>query len=367
MNIVFCIKKLADAAGGAERVLVDVANGLASRGHQVQVLSFDEQGQLPFYEFSELVSFTPLGVSGGGPFSFVIRHLKMKKFASDLNSDVIFGFLPSIYIILSYLFWLTPQKFIACEHITRAWYKRRQMRYVAVVIAALLSSKISFLSVGIAREYLGIPKGRKIILPNPVRAFNKQAKVMGKGKQSYTILNVGRLVEFKDQAILIRAFAKLVAEFPKWRLKIIGKGALKPDLEALIKHLDLNDVVKMIDFSGDIEGDYASADLFVIPSRYEGFGLVTAEASSCGLPCVGFSDAPGTNSIIRHGENGILIIHSGDKLEALTSALRRLMDNPKEMQRLGKNGLSRPSWFELEAVLDHWEETISSCIGKNRD
>ena len=70
--------------------------------------------------------------------------------------------------------------------------------------------------------------------------------------------------------------------------------------------MGLNEVVHIIDQSNDIESDYANADLFVIPSQYEGFGLVTAEASSCGLPCVGFHDAVGTNSIIQDGENGIL-------------------------------------------------------------
>nr|ADD96618.1 putative UDP galactose lipooligosaccharide galactosyltransferase [uncultured organism MedDCM-OCT-S12-C71] len=181
---------------------------------------------------------------------------------------------------------------------------------------------------------------------------------MADGKRHYTMLNVGRLVEFKDHKTLIKAFAAVVTEFPRWRLKIIGTGALRTDLDTLVESLSLNNVVKIIDRSDDIETDYANADLFVIPSRYEGFGLVTAEASSCGLPCVGFYDAPGTNSIIQDGENGVLVNHNGDKVAALASAFRQLLGNPREMRRLGKNGLFRPNWFELDTVLDHWEETI---------
>ena len=363
MNIVFCIKELAGIAGGAERVLADIANGLANRGHRVHVLSFDEEGQEPFYKFSRAVTFVPLGDSGPGVFSSVSRFLRLKKRAMHLEPDVIYGFLPSTYIFLSILFCLTPQKFIACEHIARSWYHRRPFRYVAVVLASLLSSRMSFLSAEIAREYRGIPERKKIILPNPVRAFHKQAKVMDGTAILYDV-GVGGLLN-QRQKTLIKAFGSIVAEFPKWRLTIIGTGVLRANLDALVDQMGLNEVVHIIDQSSDIESDYANADLFVIPSQYEGFGLVTAEASSCGLPCVGFHDAVGTNSIIQDGENGILVKHNGDRVEALASVLRLLMKNPKEMQRLGQNGLSRPSWFELEAVLDHWEETVAAIAEVN--
>ena len=366
MNIVFCIKELAGIAGGAERVLADIANGLTSRGHSVHVMSLDDEGQQPFYRFSPNVKFVPIGRSGTGTFSTACQFVRMKKRASDLKPDVIFGFLPSAYIVLSILFWLTPQTFIACEHITRSWYRRRPFRYSAVVLASLLSSKMSFLSADIARGYRGIPERKKIILQNPVREFQRQANVMSNAKRHYTMLNVGRLVEFKDQKTLIKAFGAIVGDFPEWRLTIIGKGALRKSLDALIESMGLSMAIQIIDQSDDIENDYANADLFVIPSHYEGFGLVTAEASSCGLPCVGFDDAAGTNSIIRNGENGILVKPEGDRVASLVSALRLLMENPEEMRRLGQNGLSRPGWFELEAVLDRWEETISANIDVNR-
>ena len=359
MKIVFCIKKLAGIAGGAERVLADIANGLTRRGHSVHVISLDDESQQPFYSFSSDVRFVPIGRSGTGTFSTACQFLRMRKFASDLKPDVIFGFLPSSYIFLSILFWLTPQTFIACEHITRSWYDRRPLKYSAVVLASLLSSKMSFLSADIARGYRGIPERKKIILQNPVRAFRKQANVMAETKRHYTMLNVGRLVEFKDQKTLIKAFGAIAGDFPDWRLKIIGTGALRKNLDALIERMGLTMVVRIIEHSDDIESDYADADLFVISSFYEGFGLVTAEASSCGLPCVGFDDATGTNSIIRHGENGILVKAEGDRVASLVSALRLLMDNPEDMRRLGQNGLSRPTWFELETVVDQWEETIS--------
>ena len=158
-------------------------------------------------------------------------------------------------------------------------------------LAGILSTKISFLSLDIAKDFSLIPERRKIILHNPVRPASKEADVMGISKSQYVMLNVGRLVEFKDQKTLIGAFGMIADEFPNWRLKIIGQGPLRAELDRTIEGLGLSKVVEIIDKSKRIEDEYANADLFVSSSIYEGFGLVTAEASSTGLPCVGFHDA----------------------------------------------------------------------------
>ena len=137
MQIVFCIKKLAGIAGGAERVLADIANGLTRRGHSVHVISLDDESHQPFYSFSSDVRFVPIGRSGTGTFSTACQFLRMRKFASDLKPDVIFGFLPSSYIFLSILFWLTPQTFIACEHITEVGMSSAS-KYSAVVLGSVI-------------------------------------------------------------------------------------------------------------------------------------------------------------------------------------------------------------------------------------
>ena len=147
----------------------------------MHVMSLDDESQQPFYSFSSDVRFVPIGRSGTGTFSTACQFLRMRKFASDLKPDVIFGFLPSSYIFLSILFWLTPQTFIACEHITRSWYSRRPLKYSAVVFASLLSSKMSFLSADIGRGYRGIPE-RKNHPAKPGKAFRKQANVMAESK-----------------------------------------------------------------------------------------------------------------------------------------------------------------------------------------
>ena len=362
MRIVFCIKNLAGVSGGAEWVLASVANGLSCRGYDVYVLSFDAKGQQPFYEFSSLVHLVNLGEHNVGFLSNLTQFLYMKREVIRLKPDVVFGFLPSTFVALSVLFWFSNIKFVACEHIIRDWYNGRLAKYFFVSLAGNMSSHISFLSEEIAKGYKLIPRKKKLILHNPVRVMPKIAKVMASTKPNFTILNVGRLVEFKDQKTLIDAFYKIHAEFPEWRLRIIGQGELKLSLLSQIERLAIGNIVEILDRSGDIEGEYAESDLFVVTSSFEGFGLVTAEASSAGLPCIGFSDCEGTNKIIKHGFNGVLVASDGDRVGSLAASLRALLRDKKELRRLGKNGLSRPASYEIDNVLDHWEETIDFVL-----
>lgn len=358
MRIVFCIKKLAGVSGGAEWVLTSVANGLSRRGYVIYVLSFDNDGAESFYKFSQSVHLINLGGGGANNVSRVMQLWRMKRAAARLKPDVVFGFLPSTFVALSVLFYFTNIKFIACEHIIRDWYKSHWIKYFLVTLAGNISFRISFLSKEIAKDYAYIASKRKVVLNNPVRIMSKTANVMAKSKTVFTILNVGRLVEFKDQKTLIEAFSRIRDDFPNWRLRIIGQGELKGQLSLQIESLELGDVAKIIDRSDDIEGEYANSDIFIVSSTYEGFGLVTAEASSAGLPCVGFRDSEGTNKIIRNGDNGILVEPSDNRVEALAACMRELLGDRKRMRQLGTNGLSRPASYELEYVLDRWEEVI---------
>ena len=101
-------------------------------------------------------------------------------------------------------------------------------------------------------------------------------------------------------------FQKLIS-FPDWDLRIVGEGSLKNELNKKIISLNLSDRVFITDFTKKIESEYIRADLFVVSSIYESFGLVTAEAMSFGLPCLGFDDCPGTNDLIIHKKTGILV------------------------------------------------------------
>lgn len=144
------------------------------------------------------------------------------------------------------------------------------------------------------------------------------------------ILAVGKLKPQKNFALLIEAFAR-IASSTDASLAIVGEGALRSQLEAQVARLGLQGRVQLPGFSTTPGDWYAGADLFVLPSDYEGFGNVLVEAMHCGLPVVA-TDCPfGPAEVLGHGQWGTLV-PPGDA-EALAGAIRAALACPADSQR----------------------------------
>ncbi len=132
-----------------------------------------------------------------------------------------------------------------------------------------------------------------------------QDKLWGAGFDRH-ILAVGRLSAEKDHATLIRAFSMLPTEINA-KLIILGEGPLRAELEALVAQLDLGARVSFPGFTTDPFLWFRSADLFVLSSRWEGFGNVIVEAMACGLPVISTNCPSGPAEILEEGRYGELV------------------------------------------------------------
>jgi glycosyltransferase involved in cell wall biosynthesis len=160
---------------------------------------------------------------------------------------------------------------------------------------------------------------------------------------------------------LIDSFATLAERFPDWTLHIVGDGPRRVELERQTTHAGIGDRVIFTGAVSDVAPEYATADLFVIPSAYESFGLATAEALAAGVPAVGFADCPGTNEIIEDGVNGLLV--SGqDRAGSLAEGLARLMGDEGLRNRLGRAGPASVAGYSLTAIVDRWEQLLSRVV-----
>ena len=139
-----------------------------------------------------------------------------------------------------------------------------------------------------------------------------------------TIVCAGRLVSQKAFDLAIRAFA-LVDRDRRVRLKILGEGPERIKLETLVDQLGLNDRVTFTGYLPDIRPALASADLFLLSSRYEGFPAVLIEALAAGLPCVTTDCSPAMHEIIPSPQFGDIVPATP---KALAEAIERRLDDP---------------------------------------
>ncbi|CFX36734.1 Glycosyl transferase, group 1 [Candidatus Filomicrobium marinum] len=355
----FAIKGLDRPGGGAERVLVDVANGLTARGHNVGIISYDRPSQGSFYELDPRIEWVRLGLgridepSTMGETLARIRALR--RTILSLDPAVVVGFLHSMFVPLGVSLVGTRIPLIASEHSAPAHYDTRPMQRVLVQFTPWLARQMTVVSDQILSQYSEKDRRHITVIPNPVQLnITARADVVGEASKRKILLSVGRLVPQKDHRTLIAAFAKIASDVPDWDLRIVGEGELRSDLEKQIHELNLGQRVQLPGATDKIYVEYENAQLFALSSLYESLGLVVIEALAHGLPSVGFADCPGVNDLIKPGLNGALV--SGkDRVGAFAEVLRSLMQDSDTRVRLVAPSTAVPEECDIERVVDRWE------------
>lgn len=164
--------------------------------------------------------------------------------------------------------------------------------------------------------------GKCFVIPNPVSSEMLDVDVFSKDEIK-NVITAGRLVDVKNQEMLINSFAKVKSKNIK--LKIYGEGPLQKQLEAQIKSLNLQSNVFLMGRSEDMKDTLANADLFVLTSNVEGLPNALIEAMATGRPCISTNCKTGPLDIIDDGVNGI-IVEVGNE-NALTNAIDYLLAN----------------------------------------
>lgn len=180
----------------------------------------------------------------------------------------------------------------------------------------------------------GIPAEKYASTP----AREARAAELRAGHERPIVLFVGRLIYYKGAEVLVRAMAEVDAD-----LVLIGRGPLKPELEALVASLGIGDRVSFVDPVGDddLAAWYRAADVFCLPSvaRSEAFGLVQLEAHASGTPVVATTLSTGVPFVNQQGVTG-LNVPPGD-VSALAEALRTLVGDDELRARYGRQAYER--------------------------
>ena len=363
MKLLFCIKRLHAVAGGAERVFCTLCSALAARGHAVTVLSFDAADQAPFYALDARVRRISLAIGdssqSAGATETLRRMVALRALVRTERPDVAVGFMHSMFVPLALALAGTAVPAVGSEHIVPEHYHSRPLQYLLLIATTPLLRAMTVLSETIRMRYPALVRRRMQVVPNPVHVAASTVPVSAEHGAPQVLLCVGRLDAQKDHATLLLAFAQLAPAFPSWQLRLVGDGPLRADLSRQVAALGLQSRVEMPGVTRQIDAEYQRATVFVLSSRYESFGLATAEAMSHGLPVVGFADCPGTNELIASGRTGLLVAPGDDRCSALAAALRSLLADPGLRQRLGAAGRQAiDDRFSNARVCDAWEQLL---------
>lgn len=182
------------------------------------------------------------------------------------------------------------------------------------------------------------------------------------------VVQSGRLVDFKNQPMLIRAFLKVHEKHPDYTLKIYGpdsKDGTKEILESIIHENHAEDFVKLMGGSNTLEKDLADAALYAFSSDWEGLPNALMEAMALGLPVVS-TDCPcgGPKTLIEDGVNGLLVPIMDEK--AMTDGILRLIENRELAERLGREARRISERANEDAVFEQWQTYLQECCKKNR-
>jgi len=193
---------------------------------------------------------------------------------------------------------------------------------------------------------------RVVRIPNAIPALDGGAASL----DGRIVVAAGRLETQKGFDLLIRAWQPVAAAHPDWQLRIYGAGRLRDELRALILELDLYDSVFLMGRTRRLGEAMEAASLFVLSSRFEGFGMVIVEAMSKGLPVVGFDCPRGPGEIIRHDRDGI-VVPNGD-VAGLARGMLELIEDTERRRRYGAAALENARSYDVGAIAAKWKDLL---------
>ena len=358
MNIAFLINDIT-RFGGTERITSTLANSFLRHGHNVTIISnLREYSQLHFNLDSNIkvLYIHPNYKKKGKLLSRTVEYLKtiplLKGILKNNYFDLIIGQSFPMNIIL--YFAKGKAKQIACEHIFYSYYPNKILRAFRIFIYRNVSAVIVLNTVDYKCFKKHIHTVRLIPNMNYLKVSNPQSSLNNK-----IIISAGRLNYQKGFDLLIEAMSIVVTKHNDWILHIYGKGACKEELEKQIRSLHLEKNVILKGNSNDLAKAYLDSSLYVLPSRFEGFGLVLIEAASFGLPIVSF-DCPSGPSDILKDDLGILVPNGNVK--QLAGAIIRMIEDPQLRMSYARKGEKIVERYDEEKIYPLWNELFHSLV-----
>lgn len=361
--------------GGGQMALLRVAQWLADKGLLVEIIVSRVEAKLPFQipKNAELVNLNvPAPILNGKPIGLMLVLSTIsglaKYFQTSPPSIVIApGWADGSVTLMARRNSKTTAKIAIWEQIhvsTMRKYGGNLYRLLAPQLVKRLYPSANIIvgcSQSVAEDLAYIAKlpkecVRTIYNPTPPEIFQRADEPVDHpwfvDSKLPIVLSVGRLDPQKDFPTLIKAFA-LVRQNRPARLVILGEGKERPKLEALVRQLKLDNDVSLPGFEPNPFKFMKRASVFVLSSRFEGFGMVISEALTCGCPVVATDCPAGPYEILEGGKWGKLV--SVGDVENLAEAILETIENPPDREKIKQRGMD----FHIDKIGQQWLELVN--------
>lgn len=372
MKILFLIGSLSNS-GGMERVLTFQANYFADKlGYDVSILTYEKSDKPDFFPLSTKVKrifISPFRETHRNKF---INLYLFKKYLNLLKKDIEqLLFEDSFDICLSFglegnfLCSINDKsKKIVEFHFSNDFFKQnstriiqriwRNYRFRKSITNLKRYDKMVVLTEtdrNIWKKYLD----NVVAINNPNVIETTKTSTL----ENAIAVSLGRLTKEKGFDRLIEIWDLLSKNNQKWELHVYGRGPEYDNLNAQIANRNLRDKIKIFEPVKDVDTVYENASVYLMTSRFEGFGLVLIEAMSFGLPVVSYN-LVGPSELINNTYNGFLI-ENGNK-EDFAEKTSQLIASEAKRKEMGANSLEFVKKFSPDIIMNQWVQLFEEVL-----
>ncbi len=348
--------------GGAEKILYYTATGLDHNKYDVSVCSLKNKGEIARELEKRGIKVYCLHMGGRERFfgwlSSIIALIRLFPYLRRKKPTIVHSFLFRANILTRIVGYLTGIP-IVISSVRVMGGEKKYFHYVEMITSFMVDHYVA-VSESVKRYIIDksrISDEKISVIYNGVNFKNQDdpheqnVKIPFKVEnEDRLLMTVGRLHVQKGHCYLIKAISKVQKEFPKVKLLVIGKGEEENNLKKLVKTLDLTDKIVFIGLSSDIEKILAIAELFLLPSLWEGLPNALLEAMAAGKPVLA-TEVGGIPELVVRGETGILIPPRDS--DVLATAIIDLLRNKLKAKDMGEAGRTRAEeHFSIQKMIE---------------
>ena len=222
------------------------------------------------------------------------------------------------------------------NHLEKLFYNRYNS--IIAITDGVKKSLLNWVGFSISGKLTKIYNGARFFAYKERKQLSKRIK----------FISIGSLTTQKAFDKAIKVLSKL--QGIDWQYEIVGNGPLRSDLEKLITSLNLKDKVVLSGWSTNLEEKYHNSDIQLIPSRWEGFGLVAIEGMSTGLPVIA-SDLIGINEVVSSSVDSCFLVKNSDNIDEWVDQIKLCINAlEKNLVYISKQSYLHSKKFSLEKM-----------------